>query len=195
MTEKPKITLPIIVEGRYDKIKLVSLVDATVVTTEGFSLFHDKEKLAMLRRMAEATGVIVLTDPDGGGTQIRSFLSGALGHGRLYHLHIPAVAGKERRKKKAGKAGTLGVEGASPEVLLSLLSPFFGDTVPRRAALTKADLFADGLSGGEGSAARRAALLARLSLPPGLSPNAMLAAINLLFSEEEYRAALTEVTP
>ncbi len=191
---KPKIALPIIVEGRYDKIKLSSIVDANIFTTEGFALFHDKERLALLRRMAEGDGVIVLTDPDGGGRQIRSFLSGALGGGRLYHLHIPAVAGKERRKKTAGKAGLLGVEGADPSVLLSLLSPFTGDTVPRRAALTKADLFADGLSGGEGSAARRAAVAKTLSLPPDLSPNAFLAAINLLFTEEEYRAALSEVS-
>ena len=191
--DKPRITLPIIVEGRYDKIKLASLVDAAIFTTEGFSLFHDKEKLALLRRMAEGDGVIVLTDPDGGGRQIRSFLSGALG-GKLYHLHIPAVAGKEKRKKVAGKAGLLGVEGADPAVLLSLLSPFAGDAVPRRASLTKADLFADGLSGGEGSAARRAAVAKTLSLPPDLAPNAFLAAINLLFTEEEYRAALSEVT-
>ena len=192
---KPKVTLPIIVEGRYDKIKLDSLVEATVVTTEGFALFHDKNRLLMLRRMAEATGVIVLTDPDGGGRQIRSYLAGALGHGRIVHLHIPAVEGKERRKKTAGKAGLLGVEGAAPEVLLHLLSPFFGESAPARAALTKADLFADGLSGGEGSAVRRAALAERLALPPDLSPNALLAAINLLFTEEEYRAALREVAP
>ena len=190
---KPKITLPIIVEGRYDKIKLSSIVDANIFTTEGFALFHSKERLALLRRMAEGDGVIVLTDPDGGGHQIRSFLSGALG-GKLYHLHIPAVAGKERRKKTAGKAGLLGVEGADPAVLLSLLSPFTGDAVPRRAALTKADLFADGLSGGEGSAARRASVAKTLSLPPDLSPNAFLAAVNLLFTEEEYRAALSEVS-
>ena len=190
--EKPKISLPILVEGRYDKIKLSSIVDANILTTEGFGLFHDKEKLAMLRRLAEGQGLIVLTDPDGGGRQIRSFLSGALG-GKLYHLHIPAVAGKERRKKTAGKAGLLGVEGADPAVLLSLLSPFFGGEVPHRAALTKADLFADGLSGGDRSAARRAAVAKTLSLPPDLSPNAFLAAVNLLCSEEEYRAALSEV--
>lgn len=187
--DKPRITLPIVVEGRYDKIKLSSIVDANIVTTDGFALFHDKERLALLRRMAEETGLIVLVDPDGGGRQIRSFLSSSLG-GRVYHLHISAVAGKERRKKVAGKAGLLGVEGADPEVLLSLLSPFFGDAVPARASLTKANLYEDGLSGKEGSAALRASLARRLSLPPDLSPNALLAAINLLVSPEEYRAAL-----
>lgn len=192
--DKPRIALPIIVEGRYDKIKLSSIVDANIFTTDGFALFHDKERLALLRRMAEGEGVIVLTDPDGGGHQIRSFLSGALGKGRVYHLHVPAVAGKERRKKVGGKAGLLGVEGTDPAVLLSLLAPFRGSEVPARAALTKADLYADGLSGGEGSAARRAAVAKTLSLPPDLSPNAFLAAINLLCSEEEYRAALSEVS-
>ena len=190
---KPKIALPIIVEGRYDKIKLSSLVDAHIVTTDGFSLFHDRERLALLRRMAEEGGVIVLTDADGGGRQIRSFLSSALG-GTVHHLHIPAGPGKERRKKTAGRAGLLGVEGTDNETLLRLLTPFFSDSVPDRAALTKADLYADGLSGGEGSAALRAAVSRRLSLPADLSANAFLAAVNLLFSEEEYRAALREVT-
>lgn len=187
--DKPRITLPIVVEGRYDKIKLSSIVDAHIITTDGFALFHDKERLALLRRMAEGGGIIVLTDPDGGGKQIRSFLSGAIG-GQVYHLHIPAVMGKERRKKTPGKAGLLGVEGAEPAVLLSLLSPFMGSTVPKRASITKADLYRDGLSGKEGSAALRASLAKRLGLPPDLAPNALLAAVNLLFSEEEYRAAL-----
>jgi len=191
---KPKITLPIVVEGKYDKIKLSSIVDADIITTDGFSLFNQKEKLALLRRLAEGRGVIVLTDPDGGGRVIRSYLSGALRGERVYHLHIPAVPGKEPRKRVGGRAGLLGVEGIAPEVLLSLLAPFAGESVPHRASLTKADLYADGLSGGEGSAARRAALSAALSLPPDLSASALLAAINLLFSEEEYRAALASLT-
>lgn len=191
---KPKIALPIVVEGRYDKIKLSSLVEAHIVTTDGFSLFHDRERLALLRRMAADTGVIVLTDADGGGRQIRSFLSSALGGG-VHHLHIPAVPGKEKRKKTAGRSGLLGVEGTENGTLLRLLAPFFSDSVPNRAALTKADLFSDGLSGGEGSAALRAAVARRLDLPADLSANAFLAAVNLLFSEEEYRAALREVTP
>jgi ribonuclease M5 len=192
---KPKVALPILVEGRYDKIKLSSIVDANILTTEGFSIFHDKEKLALLRRLAKDGGIIVLTDPDGGGRQIRSFLSGALGTARIHHLHIPAVHGKEKRKKQAGRSGLLGVEGADPEVLTRLLSPFYTDTRPSRASLTKADLFADGLLGGDMSAERRASLSSRLGLPADLSSNALLSAINLLFSEEEYRAALSEVTP
>ena len=192
--DKPKVALPILVEGRYDKIKLSSIVDANIFTSEGFSIFHDREKLALLRRLSEDGGLIVLTDPDGGGRQIRSFLSGALGAGKVYHLHIPAVHGKEKRKKQAGKAGLLGVEGADPETLRSLLAPFFSGSRPTRASLTKADLYTDGLLGGDMSAERRAAVATRLGLPGDLSSNGFLAAVNLLFSEEDYRAALSEVT-
>ena len=191
--DKLKIALPIIVEGRYDKIKLTSIVDGNVLTTDGFAIFNDKEKLSLLRRMAK-DGVILLCDPDGGGAQIRRFLSGALPADKIYHLHIPAIPGKERRKKVGGRAGTLGVEGVDTDLLRSLLAPFAGEAPPARAALTKADLYADGLSGGEASAERRAAVAERLSLPKNLSPNAFLAAVNLLFTEEEYRAALCEVT-
>ena len=190
--DKLKISLPIIVEGRYDKIKLTSLVDGNIITTDGFAIFNDKEKLSLLRRMAK-DGVILLCDPDGGGAQIRRFLSGALPSDKIYHLHIPAIPGKERRKRTAGRAGTLGVEGVDNEILRTLLAPFAGDAPPARAALTKADLYADGLSGGDGSADRRAAVAERLSLPKNLTPNAFLAAVNLLCSEEEYRAALNEV--
>ena len=193
--EKLTVSRPIIVEGKYDKIALSSVLHATVLTTDGFGLFRQKEKVALLRRLAGDLGVIVLTDSDGGGRQIRSFLSGALGTARIHHLHIPAVAGKEKRKKQAGRSGLLGVEGADPEVLTRLLSPFYTDTRPSRASLTKADLFADGLLGGDMSAERRASLALRLGLPADLSSNALLSAINLLFSEEEYRAALSEVTP
>lgn len=191
--DKLKIALPILVEGRYDKIKLSSIVDGNIITTDGFAIFNDKEKLALVRRIAEG-GIILLCDPDGGGAQIRRFLSGALPADRIYHLHIPAIPGKERRKKAAGRAGTLGVEGVDAELLRSLLAPFSGDAPQRRAALSKADLYADGLSGGKGSAERRVAVAERLSLPKNLSPNAFLAAVNLLCTEEEYRAALSEVT-
>ena len=188
---KPKLALPVIVEGKYDKIKLASLVEGTILTTEGFGLFRDRERLALLRRMASTTGVIVLTDPDGGGKQIRSFLSGSLGKG-VYHLYIPAIHGKEKRKRSGGRAGLLGVEGVPSEVLLSLLSPFFGELPPRGVSLTKADLYEDGLLGKPESRTKRARLATRLSLPPDLTPNALLEALNLLVREEEYRTALEE---
>ncbi len=192
--EKPTVSLPILVEGKYDKIKLDSLITGQVIPLGGFSVFNRSDRVAFLRRLAAGGGVIVLTDSDGGGRQIRSFLSECLPKEKVFHLYIPAVAGKEKRKKTAGKSGLLGVEGTDNETLLSLLRPFFGG-VPRGAglSLSKADLYADGLLGGEGSARKRERLCRALSLPPDLSPNALLLSLNLVCGEEEYRAALSSV--
>ncbi len=192
--EKPSVSLPILVEGKYDKIKLDSLISGRVVSLGGFSVFNRADRVAFLRRLAAGGGVILLTDSDGGGRQIRSFLSECLPKEKVFHLYIPAVRGKEKRKRTAGKAGLLGVEGMDNETLLSLLRPFFGDTPRGKGlSLTKADLYADGLLGGEGSAHRRETLCRALSLPPDLSPNALLDALTLAYSEADYRAALSAV--
>jgi ribonuclease M5 len=183
--------MPIIVEGKYDKIKLDSLVDATVFTTDGFALFKKAEKAALLRRLASEHGVIVLTDSDGGGTQIRSFLSGILPKEKTHHLYIPRIEGKEKRKDKPSRAGTLGVEGMEGELLYKLLSPFATDGYfQRRGGIDKRRLYLDGLSGTENASEKRAALARALSLPPDLSANALLCAINLLYTEEEYQEIL-----
>ncbi len=192
--EKPTVSLPILVEGKYDKVKLDSLISGQVIPLGGFSLFNRGDRIAFLRKIAEGGGVIVLTDSDGGGRQIRSFLSECLPKEKVFHLYIPAVPGKEKRKRVAGKAGLLGVEGTDNETLLSLLRPFFGEGKRGNGlSLTKADLYGDGLLGGEGSALLREALCRALSLPPDLSPNALLGALNLVYSEEEYRAALSSI--
>lgn len=189
--DKLKISMPIIVEGKYDKIKLDSLVDATVFTTDGFALFKKAEKAALLRRLASEHGVIVLTDSDGGGTQIRSFLSGILPKEKTHHLYIPRIEGKEKRKDKPSRAGTLGVEGMEGELLYKLLSPFATDgDFQRRGGIDKRRLYLDGLSGTENASEKRAALARALSLPPDLSANALLCAINLLYTEEEYQEIL-----
>lgn len=189
--DKLKISMPIIVEGKYDKIKLDSLVDATVFTTDGFALFKKAEKAALLRRLASEHGVIVLTDSDGGGTQIRSFLSGILPKEKTHHLYIPRIEGKEKRKDKPSRAGTLGVEGMEGELLYRLLSPFATDgDFQRRGGIDKRRLYLDGLSGTENASEKRAALARALSLPPDLSANALLCAINLLYTEEEYQEIL-----
>lgn len=187
----------IVVEGRYDKNTLSQVVDATVVTLGGFAVFNDEEKLAFLRRLAEERGLIVLTDSDGAGFVLRNFLKGALPRDRVKQAYIPDVKGKERRKRRGGKEGKLGVEGMRPEVLLEALrraGATFEDGPPaeRGAPLTKADLFALGLSGGEGSADRRRRLLERLCLPERLTANGLLEALNLLFSREELEAILEE---
>lgn len=188
--EKMKIALPILVEGRYDKIKLESLLDAEILETGGFSVFNRDDRMAFFRRLAAGRGIIVLTDSDGGGRMIRSYLSECLPKEKVFHLYIPAIPGKEKRKKHAGRAGVLGVEGTDPDTLRRLFAPFAGETPVGRMKLRKADLYADGLSGGENSAALRAAFLQEAELPTDLPATALLHAVNLLFSEEEYRSIL-----
>ena len=189
----------IVVEGRYDKNTISQVVDATVITLGGFSIFNDREKLAFLRRLAEERGLIVLTDSDGAGFVIRNYLKGALPKDRVKQAYIPDIAGKERRKRHAGKEGKLGVEGMRPQVLLEALrrcgATFLdeGDAAAERGEpITKADLFALGLSGGPDSAAKRQALLKKLDLPEHLTANGMLEALNLLYDREGLERALRE---
>lgn len=187
---KPRIREVIVVEGRYDKNTLLQVVDASVITTGGFGVFNDGEKLAFLRRLAEQRGLILLTDSDGAGFVIRNYLKGALPKDRIKQAYIPDVSGKERRKKTPGKEGKLGVEGMRPEVLLDALRRA-GATLegeqerPAQADITKADLLEKGFIG-PGSAKRRGDLLQKLSLPAHLTPNAMLEALNLLLTREEW---------
>ena len=187
----------IVVEGRYDKNALAQVVDAAVVTLGGFSVFHDKEKLRFLRRLADKRGLIILTDSDGAGFVIRNYLKGALPGVQIKQAYIPDIRGKERRKRRPGREGKLGVEGMRPEVLLESLrrcGATFLDAEPEpqvdEAPITKADLFALGLSGGPDSAARRQALLRRLDLPEHLTANGMLEALNLMYSREELERLL-----
>lgn len=194
MTEKPRITLPIVVEGRYDKSTLLSMFSATVVTTGGFSVFNSKEKRLLITRLAEAGGIILLTDSDAGGKQIRSFISGILPKEKIFNLYIPRVEGKERRKRAPSRQGLLGVEGMSREVLMRVLDPFIdkgaGEMTPdprERREVTKFDLFVDGLSGSDGAAEKRARLAEALMLPPDMSAKALLEAINLLVGYDEYK--------
>ena len=200
MTERKKIKLPIIVEGRYDKSTLSSIFDATVVATDGFSVFNSSEKRALIKKLAERGGIILLTDSDAGGRQIRSFLSGFLPKDKIYHIYIPEVEGKERRKKTSSKAGLLGVEGMSREILEKVLSPFIDSGACDENAdksnakmLTKLDFFNDGLSGGTGAEEKRNALAKALSLPSGMSAKALIEAINLTVGYEEYARVYKEI--
>ncbi len=192
--DKLIIRQPVIVEGRYDKNTLSQVMEGTILCTDGFSLFHGQEKVALIRRLAAAGGVIVLTDSDGGGRQIRRYLSSILPKEQLIHLHIPRVAGKEKRKRHPSGEGWLGVEGMDAGYLRGLLAPLaVREAPPPKAGLSKADFYRDGLSGGEGSAARRAALAERLGLPTHLTANALLEAINLLCTREAYAEALSQL--
>ena len=189
---KPRVREVIVVEGRYDKNTLLQAVDATVIETGGFAVFNDREKTAYLRRLAQTRGLILLTDPDGAGFVIRDYLKGVLPPDRLKQAYVPDVYGRERRKKKGGKEGKLGVEGMSPAVLVEALrragATFEdGPAAPRRTGLTKADLLEKGLIG-PGSAARRAALQQRLGLPVRLTANGLLEALDLLLTRAEFDA-------
>ena len=187
---KPRIEEVIVVEGRYDKNMLLQVVDATVVETGGFSVFNDREKLAFLRKLAQKRGLILLTDSDGAGFVIRNYLKGAIPTEQVKQAYIPDIPGKERRKRKAGKEGKLGVEGMTPEILLQALrrggATFAGEAAPSAAVpITKADLLDRGLIG-PGSTQKRQQLLKNLELPEHLTPNALLETLNLLMSREEF---------
>ena len=180
----PSVRLPIIVEGRYDKSAILSFLSATVITTEGFGIFNSKEKQALIRRLSK-DGVILLTDSDGGGAQIRSFLSGIIPRDKIYQAYVPRIEGKEKRKQKASKAGLLGVEGVGKEAILKALAPYISADMPKRNPISPATLFELGLSGGEGSQAKRDAVAVKLGLIAGMSAKAFRAAVEIVASEEE----------
>ena len=194
--EKVRINLPIIVEGRYDKSALSGFLDATIITTGGFSIFNDKEKQALLRRIS-ANGVILLTDSDGGGKQIRKFLQGILPPDKIHNLFIPKIEGKESRKRHKSAAGTLGVEGMEKDVILRLLSPFIeGEkAVESTRMITKVDFFTDKLTGCDGASENRAWLCRECNLPEDMTPNALLEAMNLLYGYDEYKRIMKRKEP
>lgn len=180
-----KLEQAIVVEGKYDKNTLSQLVDAPIFETNGFGVMKDRALVALLRRAAGTRGLIVLTDSDGAGFVIRNYLKSVLPKQGVFHAYIPDVPGKERRKGKPGKEGKLGVEGMRPEVLLQALKRAgVRERTDERQQITKTDLFLCGLSGGAGSARRRAELMRRLELPEHLGANAFLDALNLLMTRE-----------
>ena len=189
--EKLKLKYPVIVEGKYDKVSLTNIIDTPIITTGGFAIFNSKEKRALIEKLGK-NGIILLTDSDGGGMQIRKFLHGIMPHELVFDAYIPKIEGKERRKKTRSRAGLLGVEGMDKEVILRALSPFSdeGTNMAERTPITKLDFYLDGLSGGDGSKEKRAKLLSFAGLPDDMSANAMLEAFNLLFGREEYKKML-----
>ena len=192
MKERLKIPYPVIVEGRYDKLRLESVIEAHIIPTDGFGIFKKEEKASMLRALAEKTPLILLTDSDGAGKLIRSHLTSVLPADRVIQLYVPRIAGKEKRKSEASAEGILGVEGMERTLLYELFAPYANaEAVASRMAenpLSKTDLFEDGLTGGEGSAQKRDELCTRLGLPTGMTPNALLAALRMLCTYEEYCA-------
>ena len=193
MKERLQIPYPVIVEGRYDKLRLEQVIDATILSTDGFGVFNNKEKTAMLRLLAQKTPLIVLTDSDGAGKLIRSHITSAIPPERLIHLYVPRIQGVEKRKSAPSAEGVLGVEGMENGLLWDLFAPYSdADAVQKRKEnpLSKTDLYVDGLTGGEGSRERRDALALSLGLPTGMTPNALLAALRVICTYEEYCQAV-----
>lgn len=198
--EKIALSVPVIVEGKYDKIAVLSAVDATVVTTDGFRVFRDAEKRALIRRISER-GVVVLCDSDKAGGVIRSYLNGVVEKEKIYPLYVPRIKGRERRKAAPSAEGILGVEGVGPSVLRSAFERLTaenpgllrGGEAEAREPVTKADLYADGFSGGENASLLRDRLAEQFGLPPGMTAGALLAALNVITDRNGYRAAAERI--
>lgn len=197
-----RVRQAIVVEGKYDEIRVRSAVDALVVQTEGFGIFRDKQRLELLRRLAAQRGLIILTDSDSAGMLIRNHLIGAIPAEQMCHAYIPPIAGKEKRKTAPGKEGLLGVEGVDNAVVIRALEQAgatFEDADAATATatdgmhLTKGDLYELGLSGRADSAARRRALLRAMGLPQNLSANRLLDVLNATVSEKQLAALLCEI--
>ena len=194
---KLNIPYPIIVEGKYDRLRVLCVCNATVLTTDGFGIFKKNEKLSLFRRLGQKSPVIILTDSDGAGKLIRSHISSAIPNDRLIQLYIPQIKGTEKRKSQPSAEGTLGVEGMEGTLLYDLLLPFENKDVSAHLAenpLSKTDMYIDGLTGGEGSAEKRDKLAVSLGLPRGMTPNALLAALRILLTYEEYLSAVGRKT-
>lgn len=192
-----KVKQAVIVEGKYDKIKLSSIIDGLIITTDGFSIFKDKEKTALIRRLAENQGIIILTDSDSAGFKIRNYIRGCTQKGKITNIYIPDIFGKEKRKAVPSKEGKLGVEGVSTDILKDAFEKAGivseNTEKSRRDEITRIMLYDDMLMGREGSEAKRKKLLKKLSLPEMLSVTCLLEVLNSMYSLDEYKNALKEI--
>ena len=197
VTEKLKIPYPVIVEGKYDRLRLLSVIDAQIITTEGFGIFKRNEKLALFRALAAKGGVIVLTDSDGAGKLIRSHIASAIPKEKIINLYTPEIFGKEKRKAEPSAEGKLGVEGMERELLYDLFLPYTDGGVISKMnenPLSKTDFYLDGLSGGKDSAARRDEIAKKFGLPTKMTANALLSALKIVATYEEYKSAIEKLT-
>ena len=192
--DKIKLTIPVVVEGKYDRLRLQELIDGPIIETGGFGIFSDPEKLSSLQQLAEKTGLVILTDSDRAGFRIRSYIRSALSeNAKVINVYIPDIFGKERRKAAPSKEGKLGVEGIPIETLRKALEKagaLEGTPAPKGEPITKTDLFLTGISGGEESRARRQQLLKMLSLPSRLTAKGLLPILNSLYTRDEFYALI-----
>lgn len=186
-----RVKQAVIVEGKYDKIKLSSVIDGVIIPTNGFNVFKNRETLELIRYFAETSGIIILTDSDAAGFKIRSFLKGAVGNGEIINVYVPDIFGKEKRKTVPSKEGKLGVEGMEKEIILEAFRKA-GIATEEKAeqsdndAITKLDLYECGLSGGKNSSAMRKKLLAKLKLPELLTTSGMVSVLNTMMSRQDF---------
>ncbi len=184
-----KLDMPVIVEGKYDKITLSNIIDAPIIPTNGFGIFKDKEKCRMIRLLAQKNGIVVLTDSDSAGNLIRAHIKNIVGDCEIFNVYTPRIEGKEKRKTHISQEGILGVEGMTSEIIETAFIKS-GVTLKKHrgdiSKITKSDLFSVGLSGGKLSSAKRKSLLRFLELPDNLSPNAMIDILNTLFTPTEF---------
>lgn len=191
-----KLKEVVIVEGKYDKIKLSSMLDANIITTDGFGIFKDKDKQRYLKKLAEKNGAVIITDSDSGGLVIRNFLKNIIPSDKIKNVYVPEISGKERRKNKASKEGLLGVEGLSNKVLSEALNRFGVVEIRNENSIvkiTQENLFDDGLIGKENSSEKRKSLCRLLRIPQNLSKNALLKTLNDLMDYEEYKLKIEEL--
>ena len=193
MKKKLKLKYPVIVEGKYDRLRLLSVAEGQILTTDGFGIFKKKEKLALFRALAKKSPIIVLTDPDGAGTLIRAHIGSAVPPQQIIPLYVPRIKGVEKRKSAPSAAGVLGVEGQERALLYELLLPFSGDAAYAENPLSKAELYEDRLTGCADAADRRDRLCAMLGLPEGMTPNALLAALRVILDHAAYKAAVNRL--
>lgn len=190
-----KVSEAVIVEGRYDKIKLSNILDALIIETNGFGIFKDKERLAFIRRLAHERGIILITDSDHSGFQIRNYIANGIPKDRIKHIYIPDIYGKEKRKKEPSKEGKLGVEGISDDILIKLFEKCGVDckTVSPENRITNYDLYAAGISGTENAGIKRKKLLRSLDLPEFLSVNSLLSYLNTQMTKDEFENYITTI--
>ena len=195
-----KIDLPIVVEGKYDKIKLTSFIDATVIPTDGFGIFKNKEKVELLRKLSHNNGVIVLTDSDSAGSIIRSYLKNVLGDEKIYNVFLPEIKGKEKRKSKNSAEGLLGVEGIDEKTITDALKKYLPAQIvnsekktEKTDPITKAFLMQCGLSGCENSSKLRIKLLNKMGIPSSIAPNTLIRVLNDISNKDEIIKIIEEI--
>jgi len=190
-----RVKQAVIVEGKYDKIKLSSIIDGLIIQTDGFHIFKNPEMRAMIKKIADVSGVIILTDSDAAGFRIRRYISSFVAPEKIIHAYVPDVYGKEKRKTSASKEGKLGVEGISADSIIAALEKVgaLGETEARREKITKYDMYELGLSGKEGSSEKRAKVLKKLDLPEYVSTNALIDVVNVIMSPEDFRNFVAEL--